>query len=92
MALTFRNYRLESLRRHIGLAPQDIFLWNNSIFENIAYPDAIEAEAVADAAERTNLHAFVESLPEKYETIVGERGSGAVRRRAPDGWRYAARS
>ena len=75
---------LESLRRHIGLAPQDIFLWNNSIFENIAYPDAIEAEAVAEAAESTNLHTFVESLPEKYETIVGERGlalSGGERQR-----------
>ncbi len=75
---------LESLRRHIGLAPQDIFLWNNSIFENIVYPDAIEAEAVTEAAERTNLHAFVESLPETYETIVGERGlalSGGERQR-----------
>ena len=79
-----QDLSLESLRSHIGLAPQDIFLWNNSIYENIAYPDAIEAEAVADVAESTNLHAFVESLPEKYETIVGERGlalSGGERQR-----------
>ena len=82
--LDIQELSLESLRRHIGLAPQDIFLWNNSIFENIVYPDAIEAEAVTEAAERTNLHAFVESLPEAYETIVGERGlalSGGERQR-----------
>ena len=75
---------LESLRGHIGLVPQDIFLWNNSIYENITYPDAIGAEAVAEAAEGTNLHAFIKALPEKYETVVGERGlalSGGERQR-----------
>ena len=53
---------LESLRSHIGLVPQDIFLWNNSIYENITYPDAIGAEAVAEAAEGANLHSFIEAL------------------------------
>ena len=75
---------LESLRGHIGLVPQDIFLWNKSIYENISYPDAIGAEAVSEAAESTNLHSFIEALPEKYETIVGERGlalSGGERQR-----------
>ena len=65
---------LDSLRRHIGLVPQDIFLWNSSICENIAYPDAIEARSVTEAAEHTHLHAFIEALPEKYQTVVGERG------------------
>ena len=75
---------LESLRSHIGLVPQDIFLWNNSIYENIAYPDAVGTEAVTEAAASTNLHDFIEALPEKYETIVGERGlalSGGERQR-----------
>ena len=75
---------LESLRSHIGLVPQDIFLWNNSIYENIAYPDAIETEAVTEAAASTKLQSFIEALPEKYETIVGERGlalSGGERQR-----------
>ena len=65
---------LDSLRRHIGLVPQDIFLWNSSIHENIAYPDAIAPDTVAEAAEHTHLHAFIEALPEKYQTVVGERG------------------
>ena len=75
---------LESLRSHIGLVPQDIFLWNNSIYENIAYPDTIGTEAVTEAAKGTNLQPFIDALPEKYETIVGERGlalSGGERQR-----------
>ena len=75
---------LESLRGHIGLVPQDIFLWNNSIYENIAYPDEIGAEAVTEAATGTNLQPFIEALPEKYKTVVGERGlalSGGERQR-----------
>ena len=82
--LDIQELSLESLRGHIGLVPQDIFLWNNSIHENITYPDAIGAEAVAEAAEGTNLHTFIEALPEKYETVVGERGlalSGGERQR-----------
>ena len=69
-----RELSLDSLRRHIGLVPQDIFLWNSSIHENIAYPDAIAADAVAEAAEGANLQPFIEALPEKYQTVVGERG------------------
>ncbi len=69
-----RELSLDSLRRHIGLVPQDIFLWNSSIHENIAYPDAIAPDTVAEAAEHTYLHAFIEALPEKYQTVVGERG------------------
>jgi len=79
-----QDLSLESLRRNIGLVPQEIFLWNNSIFDNIAYPDAITDEAVAEAAESAILHGFVETLPEKYETFVGERGlalSGGERQR-----------
>lgn len=75
---------LDSLRDNIGLVPQDIFLWNSSIHENMTYPDDIAAEAVAHAAENTNLHAFIQSLPEKYQTVVGERGlalSGGQRQR-----------
>ena len=82
--VNIQELSLESLRGHIGLVPQDIFLWNNSIYENITYPDAIGAEAVAEAAEGTNLHTFIEALPEKYKTVVGERGlalSGGERQR-----------
>ena len=79
-----QDLSLESLRRHIGLVPQDIFLWNSSIFDNIAYPYAITDDAVAEAAESAILHGFVEALPDKYETFVGGRGlalSGGERQR-----------
>jgi len=82
--IDIRELSLESLRRHIGLAPQDIFLWNKSIYENLAYPDTIAAEAIAEAAAGTNLQPFIEALPEKYQTVVGERGlalSGGERQR-----------
>lgn len=82
--INIEELSLASLRRHIGLAPQDIFLWNSSIYENLAYPDAIAAEAVKEAAVRSSLQHFIEALPEKYETVVGERGlalSGGERQR-----------
>lgn len=82
--IDIQEMSLASLRRCIGLTPQDIFLWNSSIYENLSYPDAIAAEAVAEAAASTNLQPFIEALPEKYQTVVGERGlalSGGERQR-----------
>ncbi|MCY4073751.1 MAG: ABC transporter ATP-binding protein [Chloroflexi bacterium] len=82
--IDIQELSLASLRGQIGLAPQDIFLWNSSIYENLAYPDAIAAETVAEAAAGTNLQPFIEALPEKYQTVVGERGlalSGGERQR-----------
>ncbi len=66
---------LESLRRNIGIVSQDVFLFDSTIYENIAYgaPDATK-EDVERAARLANLHEFVESLPDGYETLVGERG------------------
>ena len=59
----------------MGIVPQDTVLFNDSIFYNIAYgrPDATPAEIYA-AARSAHIHDFIESLPEKYATIVGERG------------------
>jgi ATP-binding cassette subfamily B protein len=76
---------LESLRREIALVSDDAFLFSATLRENIAYarPDATEAELRAAAA-RAGLAEFVESLPEGYETRVGERGltlSGGQRQR-----------
>lgn len=66
---------LESLRRNIGIVSQDVFLFDSTIYENIAYgaPDATK-EDVERAARLANLHEFVEALPDGYETLVGERG------------------
>ena len=72
-----RSYRLASLRDHIGIVGQDPLLFVGTIADNIRYGklDASEAEIV-DAAKAANAHDFIEKLPEKYETTVGERGAG----------------
>ena len=64
-----------SLRRAIGIVSQDCFLFNATIYENIAYgcPDATR-EQVLEAARLANIDAFIENLPNGYETVVGERG------------------
>jgi ATP-binding cassette, subfamily B, bacterial len=70
-----RDLTLESLGRQIGMVFQDTFLFHASIRDNLLYarPDATEAEMVA-AAEAAYIHDFIQSLPEGYDTVVGERG------------------
>jgi ABC-type transport system involved in Fe-S cluster assembly fused permease/ATPase subunit len=70
-----RGVTQDSLRRAIGVVPQDTVLFNDTIFYNIAYgrPGASRAEIEA-AARRAHIHDFVTSLPDGYETMVGERG------------------
>ena len=64
-----------SLRRNIGIVQQDIYLFNSSIRDNILYgrPDASEEEVV-EAAKRANIHDYIMTLPEGYDTVIGERG------------------
>jgi len=70
-----RKVTRASLRRNIGIVAQDVFLFNASIYDNIAYgcPDATR-EQVEEAARRANIHEYILSMPEGYETVVGERG------------------
>jgi ATP-binding cassette subfamily B protein len=70
-----RDLTLESLGRQVGMVFQDTFLFHASIRENLLYarPDATEAEMVA-AAKAAYIHDFIASLPEGYDTVVGERG------------------
>ena len=70
-----RNVTQKSLRASMGIVPQDTVLFNDSIYYNIAYgrPDATPEEVYA-AAQSAHIHEFIQSLPEKYDTIVGERG------------------
>lgn len=65
----------KSLRAAIGIVPQDSVLFNDTIYYNIAYgrPHAAREEIIA-AATAAHIHDFIESLPKKYETTVGERG------------------
>lgn len=71
-----RSVTQRSLREAIGLVQQDVYLFDGTIAENIAYgsPNAT-LEEIRAAARRANIAEFVESLPEGYETEVGERGS-----------------
>ena len=70
-----RDCTLQSYRSLLGLVQQDVFLFDGTIAENIAYgrPDASQAE-IEDAARRANAHQFVVDFPEGYDTLVGERG------------------
>ncbi len=70
-----REVTQTSLRAAIGIVPQDTVLFNDTIYYNIAYgrPDASH-EDIIQAAKHAHIHEFIESLPEKYESTVGERG------------------
>ena len=70
-----RDMMLASLRSHIGIVQQDVFLFADTIRENIRY-GKLEAsdEEIVEAAQRAHIHEFIETLPEGYETNVGERG------------------
>jgi ATP-binding cassette subfamily B protein len=70
-----RDVTQASLRRAIGIVPQDTVLFNDSIYYNIAYgrPDA-SREEVIEAARAAQIHQFISELPEGYDTPVGERG------------------
>lgn len=79
------DYDLERLRGNMSIVPQDVILFGGTIRENIAYgkPNATEEEIII-AAKQANAFNFVEGFPEKFETIVGERGvklSGGQRQR-----------
>jgi ATP-binding cassette, subfamily B, bacterial len=70
-----RDLRLATYRDLLAIVQQDVFLFDGSVRDNIAYGrhDVTEAQ-VEDAARRANAHEFIVKLPEKYETFIGERG------------------
>lgn len=76
---------LHSLRQEIAFVPQDTTLFHRSVFENIQYakPEA-SMDEVIEASKKAHTHDFIQSLPEQYDTLVGERGvklSGGQRQR-----------
>ena len=72
-----RDVQLHSLRQQIGIVLQDTYLFGSSVMDNIRFsrPDASNEEVVT-AAKLAQAHEFIERLPEGYETVLGERGSG----------------
>ena len=82
---SLKEIELSSLREKIGLVSQDVFLFEGSVIENIAYGDLNASESeVWNAAQKSEADEFINNLPEKENTIVGERGqklSGGQRQR-----------
>lgn len=73
--ISVKDVSLKSLRKNIGVVQQDVFLFTGTIRDNIicAKPDATNEEIV-EAAKKARIHDFIESLPEGYDTYIGERG------------------
>ncbi len=73
--IDIREISQKSLRNHIGIVQQDVYLFAGTIFENIQYgrPDATREEVI-QAAKRANAHDFIMSFPEGYDTDIGQRG------------------
>ena len=83
--INIRDVKLHSLRRQIGIVPQETIMFSGTIAQNIAFgQNSFDLEAVAAAAKIANAHQFISELPDGYQTWVGERGvnlSGGQRQR-----------
>ena len=83
--IDIKKFKLESLRRQIGIVHQDIFLFSSSIKDNIAFgKPTVSPEEITEVAKMARIHDFISSLPLGYDTPVGERGitlSGGQRQR-----------
>ncbi|GAB4322852.1 MAG: ABC transporter ATP-binding protein [Candidatus Sumerlaeia bacterium] len=72
-----KDIDIHELRRHFGLVQQDVFLFSGSVLENIRLGDpSISRERVEAAARLVNAHNFISRLPQGYDTLIGERGTG----------------
>ncbi len=79
-----RNYALQSLRDQISYIEQDVFLFSTTIFDNISFGRTSSLEQVVEVAQQAQAHDFINELPDKYQSEVGERGvqlSGGERQR-----------
>ncbi|MHA1371629.1 MAG: ABC transporter ATP-binding protein [Promethearchaeota archaeon] len=73
--INIKDYKIKELRKQIGIVSQDTFLFNKSILDNIRYgKEDATLDEVIQVAKIANIHDFIVSLPEKYNTIVGDRG------------------
>ena len=74
--INIQDYPIEELRKHIGYVEQDIYLFSRTIYENISFgkPNATKEEVI-NVANLAQVNEFVQNFPDKYDTIVGERGT-----------------
>jgi subfamily B ATP-binding cassette protein MsbA len=74
--ISLTDYEIESLRKHMGVVTQESILFNDTIFNNIAFgKEDATVEDVMEAAKVANAHEFISQTPEGYQTFIGERGS-----------------
>ena len=69
-----KDWTLEAFRSAFSLVSQEVYLFHGSILENLVYGNEASKEEAIEAAKQVDLHHFIEQLPEKYDSIVGERG------------------
>jgi ATP-binding cassette subfamily B protein len=83
--INIQDVTLSSLRRQIGIVPQEVIIFSGTVAQNIAFGQVYyDLKEVQMAAEIANVHQFISQLPEGYQTLVGERGvnlSGGQRQR-----------
>lgn len=73
--IDIRDIKLASLRKNIGIVQQDVFLFTGTIKENIAYGDPTKSdEEIIEAAKKASIHDFIMTLPNGYDTNIGEKG------------------
>ena len=80
-----RDYQIQSFRQLLGVVQQEVFLFDGTVFDNIAYANPRAShDAVIEAAQQANAHGFILELPDGYDSLIGERGvklSGGQRQR-----------
>ena len=83
--IDIRDFNINSLRKHIGIVTQHSILFNDTIYNNITFGlEGVKEEQVREVARLANIDEFIESLPEKYQTNIGDNGttlSGGQRQR-----------
>ena len=73
--LDIRDLKIKDLRKNIGLVQQDVFLFTGTVRDNIMYGDANASdEEIVEAAKKASIHDFIMTLPNKYDTFIGEKG------------------
>ena len=69
-----KDITIKDLRKNIGYVSQEIFMFDGSVKDNIAYPNLNDDDKVLKAAKQSQAHEFIEKLPDGYDTFIGERG------------------
>jgi len=72
--IDIREYALQSLRSQISYIEQDIFLFSNSIFDNISFGRVSSLDEIINVAKKAQAHEFIDKMPQKYDSLIGERG------------------